>query len=39
LVAQGVDFAAVEELVVFEHAEDSVQEFAYGGDEGRSVIF
>jgi hypothetical protein len=32
-------FAAVEELVVFERAEDGVQEFAHGGDEGLGFGF
>ena len=30
----GVDFAALEELVMLEHAEDGVEEFTHGGDEG-----
>jgi hypothetical protein len=38
-VEEGVDFRAVEGLVVFEHAEDGVQELTHGGDEGLELGF
>jgi hypothetical protein len=36
---QDEQLGAVEELIVFEHAEDGVQEFAHGGDEGLEFGF
>ena len=36
---EGVGFGAVEGLLVFEHAEDGVQEFAHGGDQGLEFGF
>ena len=30
----GMDLVSLEDLIVFEHGEDGVQEFAHGGDQG-----
>ena len=35
----GVDFAPLEQLVVFEHAEDAMEELAHGGDQGLQLGF
>jgi hypothetical protein len=38
-IEEGVGLGALEDLVVFEHAEDGVQEFTHGGDQGLEFGF